>query len=61
MGILPSSSDSDAQFRHMIPEVLKKGVSKGLFALDNGLYLVNSKNSELSIPDNGLGVSDAVS
>ena len=46
MRTLSSGSDSDTHFHHVVCEVLKEGVSNGLFALDDGLYSVNSKNSK---------------
>ena len=58
MGVLSSSSDIDTHFHHVVCEVLKEGVSKGLFALDDGLYSVNSKNSQPSPCDGGCGVGE---
>ena len=58
MGMLSSGSNSDTRFHHVVCEVLKEGVSNGLFALDDGLYSVNSKNSQASPCDGGCGVGE---
>ena len=59
MGMLSSGSDSDTRFHHVVCEVLKDGVSNGLLALDNGLYSVNSENSQPLPCDGGCGVSES--